>query len=198
MAIAVLMIGSLLSLFNKVGKPAFIIPSPFSKRPFEFTTGFRRTYWLFVILLTITLISIYYHNLNLGIFCLICLFMIFMTFYTGREPIFYVWIHADSPKLFLRKKLKTALLYSFLSSLVIAVPLICFNPANIYIIVTILAIGLLDILLIVIAVYSNYPVQLNLIQNIQIAMAIAFPPFLLYAIPNLYSQAIRRLNVFLK
>jgi hypothetical protein len=197
-AFTLLVLSSLLSFLNKVGKPAFVVPSPFSKRPFEFSIGFRRTFWLLIPVLAITAISIFYSNVNLGIFCLICLFLIIITYYSGQEPVFYVWIYAKSPRSFLKEKITTAMRYSFLSSLLIAVPLICFNPAQSFQVAVILIIGLLDVLLIVVAVYSNFPVKLNLLQNIQIAMAIFFPPLLLYVVPNLYAQAIRRLNPYLK
>jgi hypothetical protein len=195
---AMIILSLFISLFNNGTKSGFVIPSPFSKRPFEFTIGFRRTFWLLAIIFALTVISIIYSNFNLGIFCLLGLFLVCLTYYTGQEPVFYVWIHAQSPKEFLIKKMKTALYYSFLLSLSIAIPLICFNPANVWIVVIILAIGLLDMVLIVVGIYSNYPVRLNLIQNIQLGIAILFPPFLLYAIPNLYTQSIRRLNVILK
>jgi hypothetical protein len=197
-AFATILLSLFISLFNSRTKSRFVIPSPFSKRPFEFTIGFRRTFWLLTIILSLTVISIVYSNFNLGIFCLLGLFLVCLTYYAGQEPVFYVWIHAQSPKEFLKEKIKTALYYSFLLSLFIAIPLVCFNPANGWIVVIIMAIGLLDMVLIVAAIYANYPVRLNLIQNIQIGIAILFPPFLLYAIPNLYAQSIRRLNVILK
>jgi hypothetical protein len=197
-ASATIVLSGISSFFNSRTKSSFVIPSPFSKRPFEFTIGFRRTFWLLAIMLTLTVISIVYSNFNLGIFCLLGLFLVCLTYYSGQEPVFYVWIYSKTPKEFLKNKIKTALRYSFLMSLFIAIPLAVFNSANIWLILLIVLIGQLNMILIVVGIYSNYPVRLNLIQNIQIAIGILFPPFLLYAIPNLYTQSVRRLNAILK
>ena len=197
-AILTLVFSSFLSFFNNGIRSSFVIPSPFSKRPFEFTIGFRRTFWLLIIILTVAVISIIYKNFNLGIFCLLGFYLVCLTYYTGQEPVFYVWIYSKSPKEFLKVKIKTAQRFSFLMSLFIAIPLAVFNPANIWIILLVMIIGQLYMFLIVIGIYSNYPARLNLIQNIQIGISILFPPFLLYSIPNLYSQSVRRLNAVLK
>jgi hypothetical protein len=197
-ALITIVMNSLLSLFTFSGKSALVIPTPFSKRPYEFPIGFRRTYLLLIILIIISFISIFEHNFNLGMVCLFGMFLVCVTYYSEQEPVFYVWIFAQSTQVFLREKIKTALYFSFLLSLFIAIPLICFNTPYTYQVALVLAIGLLDMVLIVVGIYSNYPARLNIIQNIQIITAIVFPPLLLFAIPNLYAQAIRRLNVFLK
>jgi hypothetical protein len=198
MALATIVLSAAFSFFNGGTKSSFVIPSPFSKTPFEFTIGFRRTFWLLAIILTITVISIIYQNFNLGIFCLMGIFLVCLSYYSGQEPVFYVWIFSQTPKEFLKGKIKTALRYSFTMSLFIAIPLAVFNPSNTWIILLIILIGQLYMILIVVGIYSNYPARLNLIQNIQLAIGILCPPFLLYAIPNLYSQSIRRLNAVLK
>jgi hypothetical protein len=197
-ASATIVLSGISSFFNNRTKSSFVIPSPFSKRPFEFTIGFRRTFWLLVIILTLTVISIVYSNFNLGIFCLLGLYLVCVTYYSGQEPVFYVWIHSKTPKEFLNDKIRTGLRYSSLMSLFIVIPLAVFNPVNFWLILLIILIGQLDMILIVAGIYSNYPARLNLIQNIQIGVGILFPPFLLYAIPNLYTQSVRRLNVILK
>jgi hypothetical protein len=196
-ALITIVMSSLFSLITFSGKSALVIPTPFSKRPYEFSIGFRRTYLLLIILIIISFISIFDHNFNLGIVCLFGMFLVCITYYSEQEPVFYVWIYAQSPQVFLRKKIKTALYFSFLLSLFIAIPLICFNTSYTYQVALVIVIGLLDMVLIVVGIYSNYPARLNLIQNIQIITAIVFPPLLLFAIPNLYYQAKRRLNVFL-
>lgn len=197
-ASATIILSGISSLFSSRMTSSFVFPSPFSKKPFEFTIGFRRTFWLLAILLTLTIISIIYRNFNLGIFCLMGSFLVCLTYYTGQESVFYVWIYSQTAKDFLKGKIKTALRYSFLMSLFIAVPLAIFNPAEIWVILLVMLIGQLYMVLIVAGIYSNFPVRLNLIQNIQIGISILFPPFLLYAIPNLYAQSVRRLNAVLK
>ena len=111
---------------------------------------------------------------------------------------FYVWIHAQSPRQFLREKIKTGMLYGFLLSLCISIPLIAFNPAHAGLIVLLIVIVLLDIALMAVAVYANFPATLNLIQNFKIGAAILFPPLILYVFPDLYFQSVKRLNGLLK
>jgi hypothetical protein len=193
-----ILLSSFISFFNTGTKSSFVIPSPFSKTPYEFTTGFRRTFWLLIIVFSLSVISIIYHNFNLGIFSLAGCFLVCLTYYSGQEPVFYVWIYSQTPKEFLKEKIKTALRYSFLLSLLIAVPVAVVNPENIWLILLIMLIGQLYMILIITGIYSNFPVRPSLIQNIQMGVSILFPPFLLYAIPNLYSQSIRRLNAILK
>jgi hypothetical protein len=196
-AIILIVLSACLSFLSGITHPSLVIPSPFSKRPFEFTTGFRKTYMLVIALISISFISIFYHNANLGIVCLMGVFLLCITYYTGREPMFYVWIHAQSSREFLKEKIKTGLLYSFLLSLCISMPLIAFNPDKAGLIALITGVGLLDIFLMAVAVYANFPAPLNLIQNIKIGSAILFPPLLLYVIPDLYFQSVRRLNALL-
>ncbi len=197
-ALATLLLSSFFSLFNNGRRTSLVIPSPFSQTPFEFTIGFRRTFWLLAILFTLTIISIIYKNFNLGIFCLLGLYLLCMTYYSGQEPVFYVWIFSQTPKEYLKRKIKTAARYSFVLSLFIAVPLGIFNPADIWIILLVMLVGQLYMIMIVTGIYSNYPARLNLIQNIQLGICVLFPPFLLYVIPNLYTQSVRRLNAILK
>lgn len=197
-AILLIVLSAGLALLNPVAYPSLVIPSPFSKRPFEFTTGFRNTYMLVIILIAISVISIFYHNVNLGMVCLMGLFLLCITYYTGREPMFYVWIHAQSSRQFLKEKIKTGILYGFLLSLCISIPLLVFNPDHAGFIALITGIGLLDIALMSVAVYASFPAPLNLIQNIKIVSAILFPPLLLYVIPDLYFQSVKRLNELLK
>ncbi len=102
-----------LSLYHMKRGVLFTIPTPFSARPYEFLTGFRKTIGLIAGLYILSGIGIAYQNFNLGVFSLFGLFLLCTGFYSGRDPIFYVWIHAESPVQFLRKKLFTGIRYSF-------------------------------------------------------------------------------------
>lgn len=197
-SVLTLILSGVLSFYNKAGRPGFRIPSPFSKNPYEFTIGFRRTYLLFLAIFTVALISVYYHNFNLGIFCLLSVFLVCLTFYPDMELIYYVWIHAQSPKMFLRNKIKTALLDSFFLSLIVSVPLTFFNPSRLGIILLAIVIGLLNMVSGVLAAYVNFPMQKTVSQSFQFICALLFPPLLIGVIPNFYFQAVNRLKVYLK
>lgn len=193
-----IVLSCILSLHNKVGLTRFQIPSPFSKNPYEFTVGFRRTYLVILAIYTMTFISIYIHNFNLGLLSLLSIFLLCSTFYSELDPIYYVWIHSQCSEVFLRNKIKTALLYSLCLSLVILLPLIIFNFFRIGIVLLTGLIGLLYVVLGILAAYVNFPMRKTSSQNVQFYFGIFIPPLLLFIIPNMYYQANRRLKDYLK
>jgi hypothetical protein len=174
------------------------MPSPFSKYPYEFTVGFRRMYLVIIALYCICIIALVTHNFNLGLVILAAIFLVCFTFYSELDPIFYVWIHAQSAKSFLREKIKVAVYYSLWLGLPVAFSLIYFYPNNTPIIILILIIGILDVVLSVIAAYTNFPAKATALHYIQMIFAVLFPPLLLLVIPNLYFQATDRLKEYLR
>jgi hypothetical protein len=189
----------LLSFFNKIGIGYnFIIPSPFSKRPYEFTTGFRKTYLILFIIYCTNIYSIIINNLILGLSSLLAIFIICMTFYSHLDPVFYVWIHAQSAKTFLTKKIKTAVIYSLLLCLPPALFLIAIYPASIGLITTTLIVGLSYMVLTILYVYVNFPVKTTQSQNLQYMTGVLLPPLLILILPNFYFQSVRRLKEYLR
>ncbi len=188
----------LLSFFNKVRRPDFVIPSPFSKRPYEFTTGFRRSYILLLAIYLLMAIAIYYGNFNLGIFSLVTLFLVCCSFYSVNDPIFYVWVHAQSPDKFLRSKIKNGLIYCLWLSLILAMALFIAWPAMGFWILIVLLTGFLYLIVVILSVFVNYPAPSTVSQKVQVVASMLCPPLLLFVIPNLYYQALKRLNVYLK
>ncbi len=197
-AILTLVLSSILSLYNKMGFTGFQIPSPFSKNPYEFTVGFRRNYIFILAIYAVAFISIYYHNFILGLLSLLSIFLLCLTFYSVEDPIYYVWIHSQSSKVFLGNKIRVALRYSFFLSLIILLTLICFYSFQIGLVLLTLTVGLLYIVLGILAVYVNFPSKRTYSQNIQFYFSILMPLLLLLVIPNMYYQAIRRLKEYLK
>jgi len=188
----------LLPFYNNNGQSNFIIPSPFSKRPFEFTIGFRKYYWLFIIIYAVTAISIAVGNFNLGIFAYLGILIVCMSFYSATEPVFYVWVHSQQSTVFLKNKIKTALLYSNFISLPIAGSLVCYFPLKALIIVAVSACGALYIILGVVAKYTNYPNQISLLQVFMMSIGMVFPPILLVLIPHFFLKSAKKLNIYLK
>lgn len=72
----------------------FTISTPFYKKPFEFTVGFRNTFFIFPIAYILTLIAISVDNFNLGIFSLLLVFIVTLGFYTKPENEYFVWSFA--------------------------------------------------------------------------------------------------------
>jgi len=188
----------LLSFYNNIGQSNFTIPSPFSKKPFEFTVGFRSYYWLYIIIYAVTVISFSVGNFNLGIFAYLGVLIVCMSFYSTPEPVFYVWIHAQQPAAFLKAKIKTALLYSLFTSLPIGIALTCFFPSKVFIVIAVSICGFLYVIFGVVAKYTNYPNHITLLQVFTMSIGMIFPPALLVLIPYFYLKSAKKLSTYLK
>ena len=195
-AFSVYVIGALLSLFNKVNKFNFVIPTPFYKFPFEFTSGFRKTFWIFLLAYMLTYISISVTNFNLGIFPLIITFLTSMSFYFTQESIFFVWINSEKPAGFLWEKIKTAIFYSILISLPISLSLIIFFSDRAFIVMIFEILGALFVVTSLLGKYAYYPLEISLIPGFAIGFSFLFPPLLLVIISYFYSNSKQNLDSF--
>lgn len=175
----------------------FTIPTPFSKRPFEFSVGFRRTFLIFPIAYALTVIAINVGNLNLGIFSMLLIFLTTLSFYTKPEHEYYVWIHAETPKSFLKDKIIVATKFVTLLVAPILLSLLIFYPTEFGMILLFFLIGILFLWTIIFAKYSAYPDEMNLPEGVIIAVSIFFPPILLFIIPFFYSKSINKLKTIL-
>ena len=175
----------------------FTIPTPFSKNPFEFTTGFRKTFLIFPMAYALSIIAINVSNFNLGIFSMLLMFLITLSYYSKPEEEFYAWVHADTPKSFLMKKMIIATKNSTLLTSPIFLGLLIFYPAENILILLFLFIGILFLLTMVLAKYSAFPSEINLPEGIIIAFALSFPPLILLIIPYFYTKSIKNLRLIL-
>ena len=173
------------------------IPTPFSKNPFEFSVGFRKTFLIFPLTYILTTISISVDNFNLGLFSMLVLFLITLSYYSKPEKEFYVWVHANSPKSFLKKKIIIATKYSILLSSPIFLGLLFFYPAEYHLILLVLLIGILYLWTMILAKYSTFPSEINLPEGVIIAFALSIPPLILFIIPYFYIKSIQNLRLIL-
>ena len=186
-----------LSFFHFSNNASYTLPTPFGKKPFEFAVGFRNAIVVFLLAYFLTFMSVWVENYNLGIFSLVLVFLVCFTFYFNPENEFYVWIFNLSPGKFLLKKIFTALLYSTIMSLPVAMALMIFYQEKILVTGGFLFAGYLYLGTIVLAKYSSYPHQINLPQFVILAVSAWFPPLLLAVIPFFYRQSVKRLNEIL-
>lgn len=193
-----LVICLLMSFYNNVGRSAFVIPSPFYKKPFEFTIGFRKNYLLITVLYILGYIALSFDNFNLGMLVLLVLTLVCMNFYATAEPEFYVWVHALTPKQFLMSKIKTALTYSVFTCLPVVIPYLVWYPFKAYIPVIILFVGMLYVITIIVSKYVDYPHQIKLLPTLKISLGMIFPPALFLLIPHFYRQSVKKLNAYLR
>jgi hypothetical protein len=173
------------------------IPTPFSKKPFEFTIGFRKTFYFFPIAYFLTYISVSVGNFNLGIFSMLLIGITCFSYYSKVENIYFVWNYNLSSKEFLLEKTKTCLTYFSLLSLpiIITLSIYFFNEIEILIVFFLLCYTYLTT--IIFAKYSSFPNNMHLPQGILFALSFMFPPMLLIIIPLFYSQSIKKLNIVL-
>jgi len=189
---------TILALVNFRTTFNFTIWTPFSKRPFEFTTGFRNTFYLFFVAYALTIIAVSVNNFNLGVFAMLLVFATTLSYYSKPENEFYVWTYNLKPKEFLFYKIKTATLFSSTLALPIAIVLSTFYYQNIGLLLLFFLVGLAFLICIIVTKYSAYPDEINIIQGILLALCLLFPPMLIVLIPYLFKQSENRLSSLLK
>jgi len=175
----------------------FTIPTPFNKKPFEFTVGFRNTFFIFPIAYILTFIAISVDNFNLGIFSLLLIFIVVIGFYPKPENEYFVWSFALTAKQFIIEKIKTALFYSTILCLPNVLTLCFFYYTNIVSLLAFYVIGCVFLMTIIFAKYAAYPDEMNIPEGIIIAISVAFPPFLFVFAPYFYTKALKKLERFL-
>jgi hypothetical protein len=188
----------LLALINVKISHQKTLPTPFSKRPFEFSVGFRFAFLLLIACYILMGIGLYVDNFNLGMFSILALFVVCMGFYTQPEDEFYVWIHHHSTSTFLFSKVKTALLNVSLLSAPLVLILLGFYPMNGGYIALFVLITFVFMIAVVLAKYAAYPNEIQLIQVFFLGISIPAPFLLLLFIPLFYNQATNRLKSYLK
>jgi len=196
-AIILLLCSITIALFSFHSNLNVTIPTPFSKNPFEFTTGFRKTFLIFPVTYVLTAISIYVDNFNLGVFSILLMFLITLSYYSKPEEEYYVWVHANTPKSFLMKKMMIATKNSILLTIPISFGLLIFYPTEYDLILLFLLIGFLFLWTMILAKYSAFPSEINLPEGIIIAFALFFPPLILLIIPYFYTKSIKNLQLIL-
>lgn len=198
LALGLLLAALALSLFNSGSRLNLTIPTPFFRFPFEFTTGFRKYWLLYLIAYFVVWKAIEVANFNLGAGSLAFVCLLAMSHYALPENDYYVWMYNCTPRRFLLKKMATAWLYLSMLTLPLMVVLSIFFWDKSWILLLILGLGLFLIGAMILAKYSAYPREMSLPQALFFALSMWFPPLLLLALPLFYKRAIRRLNPYLQ
>ena len=188
----------LIALLNFKTTYNFSIPTPFFKKPFEFTVGFRNTFFLFFIAYGLAIIAVMVDNFNLGIFSLLLIFLTVLVYYLNPENEYFVWSYSLTPARFLIEKIKTAFLFSFYLYSPVLIMLSIFYFENLNVLFFFALLGHLYLTTIILAKYSAYPNEMDLVQAIIMTICLAFPPMLIVAIPLFASKSVNKLKAFLK
>ena len=186
-----------IALFSFRTSLNFTIPTPFSKNPFEFSTGFRNTFFIFPLAYALTIIAINVDNFNLGIFSMLLISITTLSYYSKPEEEYYVWVYAETTKSFLKKKIIIATKNYILLTIPILIGLLIFYPIKFDLILLFLLIGVLFLWTIVLAKYSVFPDEIHLSLGFIIAFTLLFPPLILVVIPYFYTKSINNLKLIL-
>lgn len=176
----------------------YTIYTPFSKRPFEFTTGYRNTFPFFIIAYALVIIAGIVNNFNLGIFSLMIVFGLSLSFYLSLENEYFVWNYSTNPRNFLLNKIKTALLYSAALAIPIVVLLSFYFQQSIDLLFIFLLIGWGWIICAIVSKYSSYPNKINIPNGLLLVLCLMQPPILIILTPILFYKAEKRLKNVLK
>ncbi len=194
----ILLVSLILALLNFRTKFNYTIYSPFSKRPFEFATGFRNTFPLFIAAYVLVIVAASVGNFNLGIFSLMIVFGSSFSFYLSTENEYFVWSYNLNPRNFLINKIKTALLYSLALTIPIVVLLSFYFQQSIGLLFIFLLIGWGWVICTIVIKYSSYPNEINIPNGILLALCLTLPPMLVILTPILFYKAEKRLENILK
>jgi len=177
---------------------SFTIPTPFGKRPWEFTIGFRYSYLIIGIAYILAITAFRIDNFNLGVFSIVLIYLTTYTYFIKPEDEFFVWIFKQNPLQFLLSKVKTAMLYSLYLTLPLLILLSISRPELVWFLLLFTLMGSAVQIAMICAKYSNYPNEIGMKQFIIIICCLVIPPMLLVAIPYMGSQAINQLKGFLE
>ena len=194
----VVVISIILALVNFRTRFNYTLFTPFSKRPFEFTTGFRRAFPLYLLAYVLVIVAAIYDNFNLGIFALMLVFGSSLSFYLTTENEYFVWNYCLSPRAFLVQKIKTALLFSSAIAIPILALVSFYLGENIGVLFAFLMIGWLWIICAIVTKYSAYPNEINIPNGLLFALCLALPPMLVILTPILFIKSEKRLKYLLK
>ena len=187
----------ILALYSFHSNFNLTIPTPFSKKPFEFSTGFRKTFFIFPIAYALTVLAINVDNLNLGIFSFLLVFLTSLSYYAKPEHEYFVWVHSDTPKVFLITKVLNAAKNAMLLAVPILISLLIAYPSEFELISLFFLLGFLLLWTVILAKYAAYPGEMNLPEGIVIACSLYFPPLLLAIIPFFYIKSRSKLKYIL-
>jgi hypothetical protein len=193
------------------------IPTPFYKEPFEFTVGFRNTFFLFFIAYGFSIIAVTVDNFNLGIFALMLIFLTVSGYYLKPENEYFVWSFSLTPAKFLIEKIKTAFLFTFYLSFPVLILLGIFNFENhdalfqitylgkhtfdfenIAALLLVTFVGFLLLATVILAKYSAYPNETGLLEAMITIWGLMFPLLLIVVIPFFAKKSINKLKFFLR
>jgi len=197
-SILLILIAFLLSIISLKLNSSFVVPTPFSKKPFEFMVGFRNLFYLVAFDYFLVAMAIKYDNYNLGLFAILFLFVLFISSYSKPENEYYVWNFSLKPMGFILIKTRQAFFQASILVLPVFIVLLIAFSDQIGMAVLVLVLAYIFLFVAILAKYASYPYEMQLPYTVLLILSVFFPPFLIVLIPFLYWKAIHHLNNYLK
>lgn len=197
-ALLLIILTAIMALFRFKTGYSITIPTPCSKYPYEFTAGFRKSWFVFILALILTIISVKISNFNLGLFSVILFSINCTLFNLTPEPFFFVWINHLDAREFLFRKSKIALLYTSFLALPSILLLVFFFPVKTHFILGFHILGLLLVITGIFSKYSSFPYEISVRKALIILMTIWLPALLLFTIPWFYIESKKTLKGILE
>ena len=197
MAFVMIASALLLSFSSSVPSVSMIIPTPFSRYPFEFPIGFRKNLIVLLLAAFLLIMAIAYTNANLGLFSCALVLLMCLSFYMSSEQPYLVWIYNLRPSDFIMLKIRNALIAATLLFLPYAITLMVVFPSHAIYLLVIYILGLLYLITAILGKYAFYPSAMNLPQGFVMALSFWFPPLLLFLIPYFYRRSLLKLQPYL-
>ncbi|AEE53301.1 hypothetical protein [Haliscomenobacter hydrossis] len=198
LALLLMLCAVALSRIKFVDRLQITLPTPFYHFPFEFTQGFRKYWFLYLLAYFVGFKAVEVANFNLGVGSLVLVFLLGMIHCATPEHEYFVWIYSCSARKFLFKKIATALGYSSILALPLLLGLSAYFPDKLLILLGVQGLGYLFLLTMILAKYSAFPGEMSLPQAILLGLGLWFPPLLVVVIPLFYTRSVKRLNAILQ
>lgn len=199
LSVAIIFFGMIvLSLFPLSQSLSRVIPTPFSKRPFEFASGFRRFLFLYLGLIALFFYSTWIENAHLSLVCIMFFQLMQLGNFTLLEDEIFVWKYAASPREFLWRKMKVAWIQNLYFLMPLSVIQIVIFPETYWLVGSVLLLGLALFSLFIFMKYALFPSELNVVEVIFFACCLFFPPLILVFLPIYYQRAQQNLQTWLK
>jgi hypothetical protein len=175
----------------------FSLPLPFGKKPFEYTTGLRKHFWLLLVVLFFVVMGFVVANPGLSVFGFTILMVLPMGWMGQVEPVTYLWQHSQPPSAFLWQKWLTGLEHLCYLGLPLALFLGVVLPGMSLAIAVVFVVGVGAQTAVLLAKYASYPRDIDFVHAILVATGIVFLPVLVVILPFLGRKAIANLKQYL-
>lgn len=170
------------------------IPTPFTKKPFEFIIGFRKSWLSLLLLYVVSIIAVGVGNLNLLLFCMFCICLCCTFYYQAPEPLLIHWQQNRKPAAFLRYKIRRGIIQLSLLVWPLFFLVAISFPTDLYKAFIVWLLGLTLIPFIISLKYAVFPRAISIPEGTIISLCLIFYPLIIAVVPYYYFKAVNNLK----